>query len=285
MKYFIQTTKEVIDSESEIYYSIWTDYSNVKYPHCHDFYEVCLLINGKQLYECNESNTILPEGALLFTRPKDIHAKKFLSCGKTIVIGFPEKTLIALFDYLGEGFRLSELIDSESSPIIILSKTEKRLIANYLEELTEINILDKKRQGTKLRIILLDLLMKFFTNNNNSSLNKCPPWFAELIHEMGKKKNFLQGVQRMIALTGISHEHICRLMKEFLNLTPTEYINELKLNYSINLLLHTDMDILSISMEAGFGNLSHYYKIFKKMYHTPPREFRKQHRVDAFFNR
>ena len=71
-------------------------------------------------------------------------------------------------------------------------------------------------------------------------------------------------------------EHLSRVFRKYLNETPTDYINELRLNYAANLLSNSDENIPFISMEAGFENLSHFYHLFKKKFNTSPAEFRKK---------
>lgn len=94
---------------------------------------------------------------------------------------------------------------------------------------------------------------------------------------MEKKENFTEGLARMQELAGKSHEHICREFKKRLNITPTEFINSLRLNYAKNLLMNSDESIIDIAMEAGFGNLSHFYHLFRKQYNISPSDFRKKY--------
>ncbi|WP_414705244.1 helix-turn-helix domain-containing protein [Pseudobacteroides sp.] len=65
-----------------------------------------------------------------------------------------------------------------------------------------------------------------------------------------------------------------RVFKQFLNMTPTEYINNLRLKYAKHLLLTTKISVIDISLEAGFDNLSHFYHLFKEQMKTPPTQLR-----------
>lgn len=57
-----------------------------------------------------------------------------------------------------------------------------------------------------------------------------------------------------------------------------EYINEYRLEKSIDLLLNTEESINDISVESGFGSSRNYIRIFKKYKGLPPGAYRKQHR-------
>jgi AraC family cel operon transcriptional repressor len=65
------------------------------------------------------------------------------------------------------------------------------------------------------------------------------------------------------------------LFKQRLNITPTTYINRLRLNFARYMLLTTDMSIIEISMYAGFDNLSYFYRLFKQRFSLTPADLRK----------
>jgi AraC family cel operon transcriptional repressor len=70
------------------------------------------------------------------------------------------------------------------------------------------------------------------------------------------------------------------VFKKHFNQTPTEYVNELRLNYSANMLITTDENIPYISMDSGYENLSHYYHLFKNKFGMTTKEFRNQNRAN-----
>ena len=96
--------------------------------------------------------------------------------------------------------------------------------------------------------------------------------------QIQKPENFVKGIDRMIELSGKSPEHLSRSLKKYYNISPSQLISNLKLNYALNLLMNTNMKIIDICFEAGFVNLSTFYDSFKKQYDTTPREFRKKYK-------
>lgn len=68
---------------------------------------------------------------------------------------------------------------------------------------------------------------------------------------------------------------VCRFFKSSTGLTIFEYLNKIKIDYSCQLLLNTDMNIVNISYDCGFNNLSHFNKQFKKFIGNTPTLFRK----------
>ena len=88
-------------------------------------------------------------------------------------------------------------------------------------------------------------------------------------------KNFTQGIDKMIELSGRSREHVSRSVKKYFNLSVSEYINKLRLNYAANLLLNSNMSIIDISFACGFQNLGYFYRTFKEQYDLTPANFKK----------
>jgi AraC family cel operon transcriptional repressor len=91
-----------------------------------------------------------------------------------------------------------------------------------------------------------------------------------------KKENFTKGLNAMYQLSQRSPGHLNRVFKQLLNMTPTEYINSLRIKYAKHLLLTTRINVIDISLEAGFDNLSHFYHLFRKQMKTTPIQLRKK---------
>jgi len=68
---------------------------------------------------------------------------------------------------------------------------------------------------------------------------------------------------------------VCRFFKSSTGLTIFEYLNKIKIDYSCQLLMNTDQNIVNISYDCGFNNLSHFNKQFRKFIKKTPTEFRK----------
>lgn len=74
----------------------------------------------------------------------------------------------------------------------------------------------------------------------------------------------------------ISCEHLSRLFKKKLGLTFKEYLYTIRLTHACRLLAHTDKSILEVSMEAGFPDMRTFSQRFDRVYHTTPKEYRRQ---------
>ena len=88
-------------------------------------------------------------------------------------------------------------------------------------------------------------------NNNNN----CPPFKSSILNP-------------------ISDKSLIYRFHEYLNMTPSQYLNKKKIDKAIELLLSTELSILNIAFECGFNNIEYFDKIFKKTMGLTPLRYR-----------
>ena len=74
-------------------------------------------------------------------------------------------------------------------------------------------------------------------------------------------------------MLGMSIRHINNIFKEQYDITPIQYLTEVRMELSKKMLLETDKDIVSICFEVGFESLSTFYRSFKNDTNTSPNQF------------
>lgn len=81
-------------------------------------------------------------------------------------------------------------------------------------------------------------------------------------------------VEEAASNVGLSVSQFARRFKQSLNMTPCEYLCELKLNKSEQLLTDTDLSVKLISELCGFCNEYYFSQFFKKRTGVSPSKFR-----------
>ena len=77
-------------------------------------------------------------------------------------------------------------------------------------------------------------------------------------------------------LVGMSPSAFSRFFKRHTGQTFSRFVNEIKISRSTSLMLETNQTILSISLESGFGSLSHFNRVFAEIKGIPPGKWRSE---------
>jgi AraC-like DNA-binding protein/mannose-6-phosphate isomerase-like protein (cupin superfamily) len=73
----------------------------------------------------------------------------------------------------------------------------------------------------------------------------------------------------------LSQSYFCYLFKNITSKTFTEYVNNLRISKTMELLKNTNNRVLDICYEAGFNNICYYNRLFKQRTGVSPTAFRK----------
>ncbi|TQM93091.1 GlxA family transcriptional regulator [Roseinatronobacter monicus] len=78
----------------------------------------------------------------------------------------------------------------------------------------------------------------------------------------------------------MSTRQLERLFRRYLNRSPKRYYMELRLERARNLLMQTDMSVISVALATGFTSPSHFSKCYRAHYDTTPYRERGTHGSD-----
>ena len=242
-----------------------------------------MTVSGTVTHWINGVTCMLPEGSLVFIRPDDIHGYIYdnpdSSHTSYINFAFNRKTAEDLFAYLTDSFPSKYLTSCDMPPMVVVNSREKKHLLRTIGELNTADWNDKGSLKIRTRVILADIFARLFYNFKREQNETIPLWLSDLMRTMEQPDNFIAGIGRMTELSKKSREHLSRSLKKHFDITPSEYVNSLRINYAANLLINTNTQVIDICYNCGFMNLSHFYRIFKNAYTLSPREFRKKYKI------
>ena len=85
----------------------------------------------------------------------------------------------------------------------------------------------------------------------------------------------------LAAMIGMSPQAFSRFFRRSVGKTFAAYAAEWRVGLACRALLETDADVLSVSLESGFDNLSNFNRQFKRLVGVTPTEYRRRSRAGA----
>lgn len=98
---------------------------------------------------------------------------------------------------------------------------------------------------------------------------------AQAVEQM--EENFLNGDFRLETLSdncGISYRYFEQLFRQKYGMSPKEYLLSLRLEHAKKLLADSDLRIKDIALLLGYGDITHFGKLFTAKTGYTPREYR-----------
>ncbi len=83
------------------------------------------------------------------------------------------------------------------------------------------------------------------------------------------------GVSELAEIMNMSRSNLLRKIKKNTQLSASQFIRQIRLKKSMQLLRETSLNISEISYQVGFGSTSYFIRCFREYYGHPPGEFGK----------
>ncbi|WP_420640751.1 AraC family transcriptional regulator [Candidatus Leptofilum sp.] len=268
----------IIDSDIEGHYTFFPFVEGISTQlHQHDFFEIFLVNEGSIFHHVNGEMILIRSGSLVFIRPDDAHffrKHENQSC-ELINLAFLQDAFYATADFLGIAQQKDALLELPLPPLVLLTTAEKSWVAAQLKQWGQLMYRDKGHSRVTLKAFLAQIISNFFITRFEDYVGDVPAWLKALCQQMQHREYLVEGRTALMRLANRTPEYVGRIFKTHLGVTPSQFINDLRLNYATDLLLHTDLAAIEICYEVGFGNLSHFYHLFKRRWNCSPMQFRK----------
>lgn len=243
-------------------------------PHNHEFYECFVLLSGKFTHTINDKRVKMSQGDALLIEPGEVHFFDDIPLEKSphvLVISMPQKRIRRIDDAWenkiipGFGF--------EKSGVIHFNSTD---FAELNANINLLNFSDKDNKDIIFSLIFNIIIRTLLKETYCSKQTTDDKRLDYAIKRMNEQGNMAEGIPAFVRLSNFSGRHLARLIYDKYGVSLYEYVTQLRMKYSANLLEFTDMKVLDIALNVGYMNLSNFTKQFKKYYKKTPNEYRKQ---------
>jgi len=85
----------------------------------------------------------------------------------------------------------------------------------------------------------------------------------------------------LAAAAALHPDHFTRAFKRYLDVTPMQYLTQLRINQAGFLLQHTDQRVSDIAEQVGFVDAFHFSRVFRQQMKQSPRAYREKSRQES----
>jgi len=260
-------------------YAQW-DYTNElpseSHWHWHDFHELFWVEEGEGTHWINGQSFPLRTGDLMLIRASDRHTFSAAQKNRRMrIVNF------AFFAHMWAHIRKRYF----KSASVFFSEPSVELRTYFLDsrQLDAIrqaaaSLRSGQRDQLRAETFLLNVLDILQGNRHKHGTKSVPTWLRETCYAIGKKQDFSGGVPMLAKLAKRSQGHLAREFRRYLGRTPTDVLNDARMAYAAEKLVTSDDTILSITLDCGLENLSHFYRLFHARFGCAPRAYRMQQR-------
>jgi AraC-like DNA-binding protein len=253
--------------------------------HFHEEYELTCVIKGSGKRYVGSHMDDFVSGDLVLLGPNLPHCWK-LEAGEIL----PEEATAIVIQFndafLGDDFfnkfelqHIKKLFQKSGCGILFHSDTQeevKNLLLNLVDEKSNfrilINLLEVlQRMASSDEYILLDQ-HRVIAARSLAERERINPVLAYLVENFRKQVS----LDAAASIANMTTNAFCKYFKKVTRKTFMETIIEYRLNYAIQQLVQTDKPISEIAFESGFGDVSHFYKMFKTKMNLSPLNYRKR---------
>lgn len=270
--------KKKDDRQLVILISKTSSYDVMKRMHSHSHYEIINIQSrnsGNQIFEMDNKQFPFSNSTFMLIPPNTKHQLIRERQNSTrLLINFTEAFASSLFDFLG-----IDKTDFFKNNIIEFTAEQTQKLYHIASEMTNFNFGSASNETTlrKGKVVLArffesmylfrgkpvseiistqktDLLINYIKSHYNENLNL----------DLLSQKFFM------------SKYRICREMRKKTGRSFTEFLSDIRLNESCNLLKNTDMSITDIAYAVGFNSPSYFSVLFKDYIKLSPTQYREE---------
>lgn len=237
--------------------------------HRQDFYELVWVQNGQMRLTLADERIDLSEGSVVFIRKDEAHALHAKAPDTFVVsVAFTASLIQGLAE------RHADLLGAlfwSSAPKPEIYKRSMRDFADLNRQALRLE--RSTRSALEAEAFLLPLCASL-VEERTAKTEAAPDWLVAACTAAHQPEVFREGAAGFVALTGRAHAHVSRTAKAVLGMTPSEYINRIRMEYAGRRLSGTADQLSEIAADCGLPNLSHFHKCFAAHYGITPHQYR-----------
>ncbi|WP_105615481.1 helix-turn-helix domain-containing protein [Vallitalea okinawensis] len=260
--------------------------SNTMYIHQHKYFEMVYFYSGSGTLIINETEYPLQRGHLLFFNIGDAHAVNAEGEIETVNIAIPpdfiDYNLINsqnMLDFLSiSAFNEFNIYIDGISPVMQFKGRDLVDLEHLLNSIIDESVDQDKGYKTILQAyikIIFIIIFRHLSKNNRSHIqNELSTFLPQVISYVEKHYKEPITIKDIAANNFYNPSYLSKIFKECYGESLTNYINNKRINDSLELLKNSTYSIENIATEVGYSDKKQFYRMFKKYMSITPGSYR-----------
>ena len=257
--------------------------------HWHTYVEILYVIQGELTITVSDKTYTLSDNQILFIQPGELHKIHPNNRPLTICLQY-DPLLISHITSLHEAHYINahiRLVSASSEPSLFFQLSSS--IMNIQKLASGIGSSNDKKQpdhftDARMAILLIEFLIHlseheiWIAQKNTSELASLP---AETIQSMMDACAYIARnctadltLEEVAAHAGFSKYYFSRMFKKYTGNSFVDYLATCRITQAKTLLSDPKINISDIAMQAGFGSIASFNRVFQKSEGCSPSEFR-----------
>jgi len=238
--------------------------------HWHSHFLLNLITDGSGKQLINGREYKLCRGSVILLSPMDFH-KNIISENESLEIGAVKFSDSVFYD------SLTELCKLDDFPIVTQLSDSDFEIAKQLFSILSAEHSNSGRLGSSIFSLSLVHQLVILTLRNTQSESSASNYDTRLkraliyIHAHFQKPITISEVSAHI---GYSPNYFSSIFKKQTGYSFQNYLQDLRLNFAMNILKFSNISVTEACLESGFRTLSHFICSFKNKFGNTPEHFR-----------
>lgn len=248
------------------------------------FDKLCFVRQGSCSLRTTHSDTILHVDEMLFIPVNEPH--RFIenrsNPATLVIICFQSDTLRGVPGHIA-GYDFFRGAIGAMHPIGISETHRRSKIRSCLQKMVFEQTMARAGHETAIWGLLLQLMVILARTATEASsqnrLMKGTQPFAQTLDYLDENFTEQIQIQDLANMAGTSYRHYTTVFREAKGETVNGYITRLRVDFAKKRLLETE-NVVFACFDAGFGDLSNFYRVFKKATGVTPRSYIAQRAAD-----
>ena len=254
-------------------------------PHYHEYIELLYPIKGDYQVDLNGETVDMPERSMFIINTCEPHT--------TLAVSPGERSLFCI-KFMPQVLYSSEQTVTEMEytiPYVFENMGQRRVFPEEILKNTFVpdafnNIISEhaeKRFGYELAIRseVLKVFAWIIRYWHDESEQGIPDISGSTAEAIVKARNYVNlnfadaTLSEAADECNLSYSYFSRIFNKAMKMSFSDYVNTVRVNYSMKLLATTDQSITDIALSCGFSSTSYYIQTFRKLKNISPNKFRK----------